>query len=645
MDIQRLKSKIVPFLIFYLIVDILIVGTGVVVSSQLDTSLNIIDKISAFSSKYMSTLINPFDVIYKIITVEGLFSKFLSASFYTLIIFIGLVAYWYVKNGSKHEYDGIENGSSDWAKNGEEFVKSSTGREILNRKNGFILSKNHYLGTDLKKVEINKNILVIGGSGTGKSACYIKPNILQLLGSYVITDPKGELYRETSGFLKSNGYKVKTLNLVNPEYSDRYNPLAHIRDHKDVDIIAHTIVSGSGGEDGGKSSDPFWDNTATMLLKACIYYVISMLPDEEQNLSSCLNIVRAGGADESVFTKLLVEELKPDHPGRKEYEGIRLGADQTKQSIAISLVSKLTHFDTPSMMNITTTNDIDFEELSDEKTALFVITPAEHGTYNYILTIFFSQLLQILYSQANRNGGTLNNQVYLLLDEFANIGQIPDFNKILSTTRSLGISISIVVQSIDQLEGLYKDTYENIIGNCDTQLFLGSQSNKTCEYISKSLGQKTIKFQSKSVSKDKEDKQKQGVSYSEQRQARDLMTVDELKRMNNNEEVLLVRGLRPIKAKKAWYYKYHPMKDVVKLTEIHNISEMPKPAEVEIRTMDVMGYLEQRMKRAKEYLANKSNSESEESSSGPAQVIENTPNDEFDLQKELEKKFDELFGK
>ena len=561
----------------------------------------------------------------------------------------------------KHDYQGEENGSSDWSKNGEEFKKFPDGSEILNKKDGFILSREHYLGTDGKKVKINKNILVFGGSGTGKSACYIKPNILQKLGSYVITDPKGELYRETSMFLKEAGYEVKVLNLVDPEYSDRYNPLAHIRDYADVDIIAHTIVEG-GGSDGGKAADPFWDNTAKMLLKACIYYVISVLPPEQQNLSSCLNIVRAGGADESIFDKLFVGELKPEHPGRKEYEGIRVGADKTKQSIAISLVSKLSHFDSPNMQRLTTTNDIDFERLGEQKVALYVISPDSHSTYNYILTIFYGQLLQRLYAQADRNGGALKQPVYLLLDEFANIGKIPDFNQKLSTSRSRMISMSIIVQSLDQLVDLYKDLHENIIANCDTQIFLGSQSIKTCEYFSKSLGQKTLTFMSKSKSRDNQDWHTQGYSYNEQRQGRDLMTIDELKRLPMDDEILIVRGLRPIRTKKAWYYKYHPERDNAARTMIRDITEMPKPADVPIETMDVEKHINERIERARQVVKNsqrdnsidvdlggpiitsKSQNESLATSLKNESTQKNEAEEVIDLQKELEKKFDELFG-
>jgi type IV secretion system protein VirD4 len=639
MKLQMLKKQLIVFFIVYLLIDVVLVGSFLVTESQIPSNITSFDRFSKTVADFPTVIVNPFNVIFKIFSNSNILSSFLTASCYTLIICAVGFIYWHIKNGKKYDFQGTEHGSSDWANWGEEYRKLPDGKEMLNRKRGFILSKKHYLGTDLRKVGINKNVLVIGGSGTGKSACYIKPNILQQLGSYVITDPKGELYRETSQYLKNAGYKVKTLNLVNPEYSDRYNPLAHIRDHKDIDIIAHTIVTGVDSS-GAHADDPFWDNTAKMLLKACIYYVISVLPEEEQNLSSCLNIVRAGGADETVLDRLFLDELSPEHPGRKEYEGIRLGAEKTKQSIVISLVSKLSHFDTPSMKRITTTNDIDFDELGERKTVLYVITPAEHGAYNYILTIFFSQLLQTLYSKANKNGGTLDNQVYLLLDEFPNIGQIPDFNKILSTTRSLGISISIVVQSLDQLEGLYKDTYENIIGNCDTQLFLGSQSTKTCEYISKSLGQKTIKYYNKSISNDKDEVSKQGVSFSEQRQGRELMTIDELKRLDYNLEIILVRGIKPIKAKKAWYFKYHPMKDIAKQTEIHNIKEMPKSKEVEILSMDVQEHLNEREKKAKE-----SKKEVVKPENTTSQIEKPTDNQEkFDLQKELEKKFDELFG-
>ncbi|MBR1884410.1 MAG: type IV secretory system conjugative DNA transfer family protein [Clostridia bacterium] len=648
--LRKLKKELITLAVIYLVADIYLLGAIFVASLSAETP-NLLNTLIVHSEEWVNMLKNPFGIIGGIFTSGEKFGVFLQWSFWLLVICLGIYIAYKIKNSKDGEYDGIEVGSSDWATGGEEFDKTENGKEILNRKEGFILSKTHYLGTDLKKVLINKNVLVVGGSGAGKSACYVKPNILQLLGSYVITDPKGELYRETSGFLKSRGYNVRALNLVNPNYSDRYNPLAHIIDDKSVDEIASTIITGGKGE--SNSQDPFWDNTAKMLLKACIYYVISVLPEEEQNLSSCLNIIRQGGSDSSVFERLFIGELKPTHPGRTQYENFKTAADKTMQSIVISTISKVEIFDTPAIKRITTSNNIDFEELGRSKTALFVITSAADSTYDYISTIFFAQMLQKMFLQADHNGGTLPCPVYFLLDEFPNIGQIPDFPRKLSVTRSLGISISIIVQNLDQLEALYKDQYEVILGNCDTHLFLGSQSVKTCEYFNKSLGQKTIMIHSKSVSKDKSEMEKQGVSISEQRQGRDLMTVDELKRMSPDDEILIIRTLKPIKAKKAWYYKYHPLRDEARKYEIRDITEMPKTDEVPIRAMDIEEHFANRVKIAKQKQEEvaKANSnitfENEveaKKQDAPSRSKPEEASEEYDLQKELERKFDELFG-
>ena len=665
MNFREDKNKIITFLIVYLLFDIIVVGSFEVTTYQVSHNYNITDSfqsMNTFLSIYPGNIINPFATIINIFKYQ-IFVNFLTASFYTLIAFAIMFIYYKFKNGKDHDYQGSEMGSAEWAKGGEEFRKLPGGKEVLNRKGGFILSRKHYLGTDFKNVVINKNILVFGGSGTGKSACFVKPNILQMLGSYVITDPKGELYRGTSQFLKANGYDVKVLNFEDADYSDRYNPLAHIKDYTDVDIIADTIVMSGKKDNNAVSSDPFWDNASMMLLKACIYYVISVLPEEEQNLSSCLNIIRAGGSDESILDRLF-EELKPEHPGRKEYDGIRLGADKTKQSIAISLASKIEIFDAPNIQKITTSDNINFEEIGRRKTAVFVISSDSHSTYDYILTVFYAQLLQRLYAEADRRGGELEQPVYLLLDEFANIGTIPDFSKKISTTRSRGIGVSIILQSIDQLKDLYQDKAEVIISNCDTQLFLGSKSISTCEHIVKSLGQKTIKFKNKSINKDKEDGKKQSVSYSEQRQARDLMTVDELMRLPNDDEILLVRTLRPIRAKKAWYFKYHPLKDQLKQYELETVEDVAVGSTADIHTMDVFKHLEERQKFAKERLDKMQNVNSQPQDNQiqkDAQSVENVAlqskesgkkadnnqenaAEQLDLQKQLEKKFDELFG-
>ncbi|MGN1012350.1 MAG: VirD4-like conjugal transfer protein, CD1115 family [Clostridia bacterium] len=629
---------------------------------------------------------------------------FLQITLWIFVVVFGIYIYAYSKNSNKSEYEGKENGSSQWSNGSEDYKHDSNGKEILNKKEGFILSTKHYLGTDLKKVGINKNILVVGGSGAGKTACYIKPNIMQCLGSYIVTDPKGELYKETSKFLKNEGYDVKTFNLVNPTYSDFYNPISNICSDQDVDTLAHILVTGANKEGGG-GDDPFWDNTAKMLISATIYYVLSVLPLEQQNIGSCLNIIRQGGADSSIFEKLFIDDLKPEHPGRIQYESFKTAADKTMQSIVISSISKMRVFDMPAIQRITSSNSIDFRNVAKKKTVIYVITSAAESTYDFVSTMFFSQMFSILYKQADDYGSRLPNQVYFLLDEFANIGQIPDFQKKLSTTRSLGISISIIVQSLDQLESLYKDSYENILGNCDTQLLLGTNSQKTAEYFSKSLGQTTIKIEQKSISKDKDEAKKQGVSISTQRQARDLMTVDEIRRLDNNKEIIMVRGLKPIMANKAWYYKYHPKREIIESMKIGSIKEMPIPEPVPYSYFDVQQYLADRKRRAQEILKSRqkevevdtSSLSSNTSSSQATSATNSTPknystytaeknrdaeidtrpladgmdsssyndlyensdynpisnvktsskkaqNDEFDLQNELESKFDKLFG-
>ena len=600
---------------------------------------SVADAKAAGDTKLLAAAItNSFGNITNFSFFTGVFAEFLLFLKITgviLLVVFGMYAYSRYKASQTSEYEGKENGSSQWGKGAEDFKHASDGKEILNKKEGFILSKTHYLGTDLRKVGINKNILVVGGSGSGKTACYIKPNIMQCLGSYIITDPKGELYKETSQFLKSEGYDVKAFNLVNPTYSDFYNPIYNICSDQDVDTLAHILVTGANKEGGG-GDDPFWDNTAKMLISATIYYVLSVLPLEQQNIGSCLNIIRQGGADSSIFEKLFIDDLMPEQPGRIQYESFKTAADKTMQSIVISSISKMRVFDMPAIQRITSSNSINFRDVAKKKTVIYVITSAAESTYDFVSTMFFSQMFSILYKQADDYGSRLPNQVYFLLDEFANIGQIPDFQKKLSTTRSLGISISIIVQSLDQLEALYKDSYENILGNCDTQLLLGTNSQKTAEYFSKSLGQTTIKIEQKSINKDKDENKKQGVSISTQRQARDLMTVDEIRRMDNNKEILMVRGLKPIMAEKAWYFKVHPKRDIIESMKLGSIKDMPIPEELPYSYFDVQKYLQDRKRRAQEILKNRSKDVQVDTGYSSAAQDKNRPYGTVDKNREAE---------
>lgn len=300
------------------------------------------------------------------------------------------------------------------------------------------------------------------GSGSGKSASFSIPNAYQMLGSYVFTDPKGELYDKTAGFLKRNGYDIKVLNLVRPQNSDGYNPLMHISSELDVDVIANTIVKGQKSEGG--NSDPYWDDMAEMLLKALIYYLIATRPEEEQNLASCAELVRAANTNggNNLLSELM-GQLPYDHPARMYYKSIEIAPEKTYGSILSSLQSKLGKFDSKEIAELTSTDTIDFEEIGKRKTAVYVISSDTHTAYDFLLTIFFAQMIQQLYDFADLQGGQLPMPTFFILDEFANIGKVPDFDKKISTSRSRKIQFSVILQNLDQLEAVYEKSYETII--------------------------------------------------------------------------------------------------------------------------------------------------------------------------------------
>ena len=575
----------------------------------------------------------------------------------------------------KNEYTDFEYGSSDWSKNGEQY-------RVLSNKKGMVLAEGNYLPVD--KIG-NVNVLVVGGSGSGKSASYSIPNAYQMLGSYVFTDPKGELYDKTAGYLKANGYEIKVLNLVKPQNSDGYNPLMHISSEIDVDIIANTIVKGQKTGDGG--SDPFWDDSAEMLLKALIYYLIATRPEEEQNLASCAELVRAANSNggNNLLTEL-ISKLPYDHPARMNYKSIEIAPEKTYSSILSTLQSKLGKFDSKEIAEVTSTDTINFEEIGNKKTAVYVISSDTHTAYDFLLTIFFSQMIQQLYNFADANENKrLKVPTYFILDEFANIGKVPDFDKKISTSRSRGISFSVILQNLDQLEAVYEKSYETIMGNCDTHVFLGSNSYKTVEYFSKALGEKTIERDSISINKDRQ-YFRTGLSKSDQVMARALMTPDELRRMDNDLCIIFEKGIKPVKANKFYYFKHKKIASELEKNKIsHNdVGEIKRGnwrkfnpynpweedktgKEVENLKVDSLDDLfddaptenkKQEQKKDVQPKAKIIEPKKEEIQSidsmfdidleeKPKEVLNNNivqEEDSYDLQKELEAKFDELFG-
>lgn len=597
------------------------------------------------------------------------FNGYLTTLKYFSVFYLAATIIILIKMDSKGEYESIEHGSADWCTQREAY-------NVLNPKNGMILADGYCMPMNPPPTGKNGNILVIGGSGAGKSASFVIPNAFQMLGSYIFTDPKGELYDRTAGIFKARGYDVHVINLVDPRVSDGYNPLSHIRGTLDVDTIAKIISNKEGGDK--KSSDPFWDQTSEALLKAVMYYIILNRPEEERSLASCLALVRLGGENDGEDLRNIFMDLPFDNPARKAFETIRLGSEKTFSNILVSLAAKLEAFDSQEIAAMTSTNTIEFEDLVNKKSVLYFITPATNDTYNFLMNIFFSQMLDRLYDYADTMGGKLPTPLFLILDEFANIGRIPRFEQILSTCRSYRINISIILQSIDQLIAIYDEKVtENIMANCSTHLFLGSNAQKTLETFSKQLGEKTITRDNVSRSTDKESNFS-GRNYSDQIMARALMTPDELRRMSSEECIILVQATKPIKAQKYWYYRKpggpHPLSAEAKKLELdHRNIEEPKRGKYKITNpYELNGY--------DDIFGSSSNSNKTSNSTTTSSPFEGlktvqnsnfvddididtsrlvkakneapavttaqntTMNDDYDLQAELEKKFDELFG-
>ena len=676
--IRRTRKYFIIFAILWVFLSIVLIMPVTIGIYEAQTQGNF----EAFFTGIVNSMQHIFQSFGSLFT-NGLFVQYLKnvglfSILYAILMVIGLI-----KSSPKNEYTDMEHGSSDWSRNGEQY-------QVLSNRKGIILAEDNYLPVDKRG---NVNVLVVGGSGSGKSASYSIPNAFQQLGSYVFTDPKGELYDRTAGYLKQNGYEIKVLNLVKPQNSDGYNPLMHISSEIDVDVIANTIVKGQKTDSGG--SDPFWDDSAEMLLKALIYYLMATRPEEEQNLASCAELVRAANSNggSNLLTELM-SKLPYDHPARMNYKSIEIAPEKTYSSILSTLQSKLGKFDSKEIAELTSTDTIKFEDIGSKKTAVYVISSDTHTAYDFLLTIFFAQMIQQLYNFADDNGGKLKVPTYFILDEFANIGKIPDFDKKISTSRSRKISFSVILQNLDQLEAIYDKSYETIIGNCDTHVFLGSNSYKTVEYFSKALGEKTIERESISINRDKQH-HRTGTSDSDQVMARALMTPDELRRLDNDLCIIFEKGIKPVKANKFYYFKHKNMENSLRRAEIsHNdIGQIERgtwrkfnpynpwteeKTENQVKDMKIESLddlFEDEQSEQKEEVPNKvqkikaennnlnvnSKNKEQQNTNNIATISEDAfgdieqgeipkqapivdEEDTYDLQKELEAKFDELFG-
>lgn len=395
----------------------------------------------------------------------------------------------------------------------------------------------------------NKNILVIGGSGSGKTRFFCKPSLLQAHSSYVCTDPKGTLLPEIGSFLERKKYRIKCLNLINFRKSMKYNPLAYIRSEKDILKLVNALIMNTKGE-GEKSSEDFWVKAERLYYSALIGYIWYEATEEEKNFITLLDLINASEAREDdetyqspvdlLFSQL--EEREPDHFAVKQYRKFKMAAGKTLKSILISCGARLAPFDIKELRDLMEYDELELDTLGDQKTALFVILSDTDSTFNFVAALMYSQLFNLLCDKADDfYGGRLPVHVRLILDEFANIGQIPNFDKLIATIRSREISASIILQSQSQLKTIYKDAADTIVGNCDSTLFLGGKEKSTLKEISELLGKETIDLYNQSENRGSQ--VSHGLSY--QKLGKELMTQDELAVMDGGKCIFMLRGVRP----------------------------------------------------------------------------------------------------
>ena len=444
---------------------------------------------------------------------------------------------------------GVEHGSARWGD-----ARELNARFAQRGMENVLLTRNVRLGLDGRRHRRNLNVLVIGGSGAGKTRFYAKPNLMQCNTSFVVTDPKGELLRDVGGLLRERGYRIRVLNLVEFSQSDRYNPLVYIRDEKDVLKLVTNLIRNTTPRTAS-SGDPFWEKSETALLEAILFYLLSEAPAEEQNFSMVMTMLEYADVREEdsgyqspldmLFAAL--ERTQPGHIAVRQYKVYKQAAGKTAKSILISLAVRLAAFNLEQIRTLTAEDELDIGSLGEEKTALFAVIPDNDTSFNYLVGMLYTQIFQELYYRADHvHGGRLPVHVQFILDEFANVALPEDFERCLATMRSREISASIIIQNLAQIKALFKDTWETIPGNCDSLLYLGGNETTTHEYISKMLGKETIDTQSHGQSRGRNG----SASTNTQQAGRELMTSDEVRLLDNADALLFIRGEHPVRDRK-----------------------------------------------------------------------------------------------
>ena len=441
---------------------------------------------------------------------------------------------------------GEEHGSAKWGNAAAVNRKYRQKPDFMNK----ILTQGVRIGFNAHKHRRNLNVLVIGGSGAGKTRFYVKPNVMQANCSMVVLDPKGEILRDTGWLLQKKGYKVRVLDLIDMPKSHCYNPFVYLRDDNDVQRLVTNLFKSTTPK-GAQSQDPFWDTAAQMLLLALVFYLKYEAPEDEQNFAMVMEMLRAGDVDEedgsvpSALDNLFFDlrRNEPDHIALKYYDAYHSGSAKTLKSIQITLAARLEKFNLESVAGLTITDELDLWELGEKKTALFAIVPDNDTSFNFLVSILYTQLFQQLFEVADKKyGKNLPVHVQFLMDEFANVSLPDDFDKILSVMRSRGVSVSIILQNLAQLKALFEKQWESIIGNCDEFVYLGGNEKETHKYVSELLGKETIDTNTYGRSTGRNG----NYSTNYQNTGRELMTPDEVRMLDNRYAILFIKGERPV---------------------------------------------------------------------------------------------------
>ena len=449
--------------------------------------------------------------------------------------------------------DGEEHGSAAWA------TPASVNAQFA-QKDSIPLTQHVRLGLDTHKHRRSLNVLVIGGSGAAKTRSFVLPNILTANTNYVITDPKSEVLLATGGYLKEQGYDVRVLNLVNLEQSDGYNPFRYLRDEKDVLKLVNNLIQSTTPKDSHES-DPFWTKAETALLQAIILMLFQEAPEYEQNFSMVMRVLEYAEVreeDEGHVSPLdllfeSIERRKPDSVAVRQYKVFKLAAGKTAKSILVSTAVRLAPFNLPQIQALTDHDDMDLYTLGEKKVALYAVIPDNDNTFNFLVSLLYAQAFQALYYSADQiHHGPLPRHVRFVLDEFAAM-PLPGFTRELATMRSRSISASVIIQNMAQIKELYKDSWETIPGNCDTILYLGGNESSTHKYVSEMLGKATIDTKTHGQTKGK------SGSYSTnfQMSGRELLTPDEVRKLDNRYALLFIRGASPVMDEK-YDLMHHP---------------------------------------------------------------------------------------